>query len=45
VTLKRFCVETDEVLLQPAKPAMEPICLRREELQILGIMAGVIRQS
>jgi repressor LexA len=45
VTLKRFYVEADGIRLQPANPAMEPIYLRHEELQILGIVAGVIRQS
>ena len=44
VTLKRFYVEADGIRLQPANPAMEPIYLRHEELQILGIVAGVIRQ-
>ncbi len=45
VTLKRFYVEANGIRLQPANPAMEPIYLRHEELQILGIVAGVIRQS
>jgi repressor LexA len=45
VTLKRFYVEADGIRLQPANPAMEPIYLRHDELQILGIVAGVIRQS
>jgi repressor LexA len=45
VTLKRFYVEADGIRLQPANPAMEPIYLRHEELQILGIVAGVIRQG
>ncbi len=45
VTLKRFYVEADGIRLQPANPAMEPIYLRHEELQILGIVTGVIRQS
>ena len=43
VTLTRFCVEADNIRLQPANPAMEPIYLRHEELQILGIVSGVIR--
>ena len=43
VTLKRFYVEPDGIRLQPANPTMEPIYLRHEELQILGIVAGVIR--
>jgi repressor LexA len=43
VTLKRFFVEADGIRLQPANPSMNPIYLRHEELQILGIVAGVIR--
>jgi len=43
VTLKRFYVEADGIRLQPANPAMEPIYLRHEELQILGIVSGVVR--
>jgi repressor LexA len=43
VTLKRFYVEPDGIRLQPANPTMSPIYLRHEELQILGIVAGVIR--
>ncbi|KAA6187899.1 hypothetical protein F2Q65_01320 [Thiohalocapsa marina] len=45
VTLKRFYVEPDGIRLQPANPSMQPIYLRHEELQILGIVAGVIRQG
>jgi repressor LexA len=43
VTLKRFYVEKDGIRLQPANPAMEAIWLRNEEVQILGIVTGVIR--
>ncbi len=43
VTLKRFYVEPEGIRLQPANPTMRPIYLRHEELQILGIVAGVIR--
>lgn len=45
VTLKRFYVERDGIRLQPANPEMEPIYLKHEELQILGIVAGVIRTA
>jgi len=44
VTLKKFFVERDGIRLQPANPEMEPIYLRNEEVQILGIVTGVIRQ-
>jgi repressor LexA len=43
VTLKKFYVERDGIRLQPANPEMEPIILRNEEIQILGIVTGVIR--
>ena len=43
VTLKYFFVEADGIRLQPANPSMKPIYLRHEELQILGIVSGVIR--
>lgn len=43
VTLKRFYVERDGIRLQPANPALEPIFLRNDDVQILGIVTGVIR--
>lgn len=45
VTLKKFYVERDGIRLQPANPEMEPIYLRNEEVQILGIVTGVIRAA
>ena len=45
VTLKKFYVEKDGIRLQPANPEMDPIYLRNEDVQILGIVTGVIRQS
>jgi repressor LexA len=45
VTLKRFYVEPDGIRLQPANPDMQPIHLRHEELQILGIVSGVVRTA
>ena len=45
VTLKRFYVEPDGIRLQPANPTMGPIYLRHEEVQILGIVSGVIRMQ
>lgn len=44
VTLKKFYIETDGIRLQPANPTMSPIILRNEDVQILGIVTGVIRQ-
>ncbi len=43
VTLKKFYIERDGIRLQPANPEMEPIYLHNEEVQILGIVTGVIR--
>jgi repressor LexA len=43
VTLKKFFVEADGIRLQPANPAMAPIRLKNEEVQILGIVTGVLR--
>jgi repressor LexA len=44
VTLKRFFIERDGIRLQPANPEMAPIVLRNEEIEILGIVTGVIRR-
>ena len=44
VTLKKFYIEADGIRLQPANPAMAPIRLNNNEVQVLGIVTGVIRQ-
>lgn len=43
VTLKKFYIEKDGIRLQPANPEMEPIILKNEDVQVLGIVTGVIR--
>jgi repressor LexA len=43
VTLKKFYIESDGIRLQPANPDMEPILLSHDEVEILGIVTGVIR--
>jgi len=43
VTLKKFYVEKQGIRLQPANPDMEPIYLKNQEVQILGIVTGIIR--
>lgn len=43
VTLKKFFIEADGIRLQPANPDMEAILLRNEEVQVLGVVTGVIR--
>lgn len=44
VTLKKFYIEADGIRLQPANPEMEPILLKNEEVEVLGVVTGVIRQ-
>jgi len=44
VTLKKFYIEEDGIRLQPANPDLQPIYIKNEELQILGIVIGVIRR-
>ncbi len=43
VTLKKLYIELDGIRLQPANPEMEPIYLHNADVQILGIVTGVIR--
>jgi len=43
VTLKKFYIEKDGVRLQPANPSLNPIYLKNGDIQILGIVMGVIR--
>ncbi|MCU7817446.1 MAG: transcriptional repressor LexA [gamma proteobacterium symbiont of Lucinoma myriamae] len=43
VTLKKFYIEKTGIRLQPANPDMEPIFLKNEEVQILGVVSGVAR--
>jgi repressor LexA len=45
VTLKRFHGERDGIRLQPANPDMEPIYLGHDEIEILGIVTGVVRMA
>lgn len=42
-TLKKFYVEKDGIRLQPANPAMEPIYLTHDQVQILGIVQCILR--
>lgn len=43
VTLKKFYIEKTGIRLQPANPDMAPIFLKNEEVQILGVVSGVVR--
>jgi repressor LexA len=44
VTLKKFYIEADGIRLQPANPDMDAIILKNDEIEILGIVTGVIRK-
>jgi len=44
VTLKKFYIEADGIRLQPANPDMAPILLKNEEVEVLGVVTGVIRK-
>lgn len=43
-TLKRIYPEGDRVRLQPSNPAMDPIWVRAEDLQIQGVVVGLMRK-
>ncbi|MDA2916690.1 transcriptional repressor LexA [Nitrospinae bacterium AH_259_B05_G02_I21] len=43
-TLKRLFHELDHIRLQPANPAMAPIRVQAENLQIQGVVIGVLRK-
>ena len=45
VTLKKFYRENDgKVRLQPANPAMQPIMLDPDRVQVQGVVVGVMRK-
>lgn len=44
VTMKKLYIEKSGVRLQPANSEMEPIILKNEEIEILGIVTGILRQ-
>jgi repressor LexA len=44
VTLKKFFRENGRVRLQPANPAMQPIFVDPDNLQIQGVVVGVMRR-
>ena len=43
-TLKKLFHEIDHVRLQPANPAVAPIRVRAEDLQVQGVVIGVLRK-
>jgi repressor LexA len=44
VTLKKFYRENGRIRLQPANPAMRPILLDPSQVQIQGVVSGVMRK-
>jgi repressor LexA len=44
VTLKKFYRENGRVRLQPANPAMQPILLDASQVQVQGVVVGVMRK-
>ncbi len=44
VTLKKFYREDGRIRLQPANPAMQPLVVTPEQLQIQGVVVGVMRK-
>ena len=44
VTLKKFYREDGRIRLQPANPAMQPLLVAPEQLQVQGVVVGVMRK-
>ena len=44
VTLKKFYRENGHVRLQPANPAMQPLVVPAERVQVQGVIIGVMRR-
>ena len=44
VTLKKFYRDNGRIRLQPANPAMQPIILDGSQVQIQGVVVGVMRK-
>jgi repressor LexA len=44
VTLKKFFRETNRIRLQPANPTMQPILVDLDNVQIQGVVVGVMRK-
>ena len=44
VTLKKFYRENGRVRLQPANPAMQPIMVEADQVQVQGVVVGVMRK-
>jgi repressor LexA len=44
VTLKKFYRENGDVRLQPANPAMQPLLVEADHIQVQGVVVGVMRK-
>ena len=44
VTLKKFYRENGRVRLQPANPAMRPLVVPADDVQVQGVVVGVMRK-
>jgi repressor LexA len=44
VTLKKIYLENDRVRLQPANPAVRPLVYSADEVQVQGVVVGVMRK-
>ncbi len=44
VTLKKFYRENGRIRLQPANPTMQPLIVPAEQLQVQGVVVGVMRK-
>lgn len=44
VTLKKFYRENGQIRLQPANPTMQPIIVPAEQLQVQGVVIGMMRK-
>jgi repressor LexA len=44
VTLKKLYREQGRIRLQPANPAMQPIIVGADQVQVQGVVVGVMRR-
>jgi repressor LexA len=44
VTLKKFYRDNGRVRLQPANPAMQPLLVEADQIQVQGVVVGVMRK-
>jgi len=44
VTLKKFYRENGHVRLQPANPSMQPLLIPADQVQVQGVVVGVMRK-